>query len=371
MSDVSEARIKVGVVGCGNVSSVYFEHINTRYKVIDVVACADLLRERSQGAADRFGIPNVLSTEELMAYPQVELVLNLTNPDSHAEVSLSAIDAGKHVYSEKPLAVRREDGQAILDSAAAKGLMVGCAPDTVLGAGIQTCRKVIDEGAIGDPIGATAFMVNHGHEAWHPNPEFYYKVGGGPMFDMGPYYLSTLVNLMGPVKRVTGSHRRTSGQRTITSEPLNGTVIDVDVSTHVIGVLDFESGAIASIITSFDVWGSDLPRIEVYGTEGALSVPDPNLFDGQVKLMRAGDDSWTEVPSAYQEGGRGMGLAEMAWAIHQRRPGRASGDVANHVLDIMHAVHEACDEGRHVDLTATCERPAMVPTGLAEGVFDS
>ncbi len=370
MADVSEATIKVGVVGCGNISPVYFEHIDTRYNVIEVAACADLVREKSQSSAERFGVPKVLTTQELMADPEVELVLNLTNPDAHAEVSLLAIDAGKHVYSEKPLAVKREDGQAILDSASAKGVMVGCAPDTVLGAGIQTCRRAIDEGAIGEPIAATAFMVNHGHEGWHPSPEFFYKVGGGPMFDMGPYYLSTLINLMGPVSRVTGSHRRTFDTRTITSEPLNGTVIDVDVSTHVVGVLDFESGAIATVITSFDIWGSDLPRIEVYGTQGALSVPNPNLFEGAVRLKRAGERSWSDVPLAYKEGGRGMGLAEMAWAIHQGRPGRASGEVANHVLDIMHAVHEASDQGSHVELATTCERPAMVPTGLAEGVFD-
>ena len=208
MTGLSEARMRAGVIGCGNISPVYFENLKTRYPVVDVVACADLLPERSRAAVDRFGVPAAVSTEDLLADPEIELVINLTNPAAHAEVSLAAIDAGKHVYSEKPLAVERADGQAIVDSATANGLSVGCAPDTVLGAGIQTCRKVIDEGRIGEPIAATAFMVNHGHESWHPSPEFFYKQGGGPMFDMGPYYLSALINLMGPVRRVTGSHRQ-------------------------------------------------------------------------------------------------------------------------------------------------------------------
>ena len=370
MTSLSEATMRAGVVGCGNISPVYFKHLKTRYPVVRVVACADLVPERSRAAADRFGVPAPISTEDLLADPEIELVINLTNPAAHAEVSLAAIEAGKHVYSEKPLAVERADGQAIIDSAAAKGLSVGCAPDTVLGAGIQTCRKLIDEGRIGEPIAATAFMVNHGHESWHPAPEFYYKQGGGPMFDMGPYYLSALVNLMGPISRVTGSHRRTFERRTITSQPQHGTVMEVEVSTHVAGVLDFESGAIATIITSFDVWGSDLPRIEVYGTEGAMSVPDPNNFEGEVRVTGTGENGWTDVPLAYREGGRGMGPAEMAWAIRAGRPPRADGALANHVLDVMHAVHEASDSGAHVETTTTCERPAAVPVGLPEGVFD-
>ncbi len=370
MTGPSEATMRAGVVGCGNISPVYFENLKTRYPVVDVVACADLIPERSHAAADRFGVPRAVSTEDLLADPDIELVINLTNPAAHAEVSLAAIEAGKHVYSEKPLAVERADGQAIVDSAAARGLSVGCAPDTVLGAGIQTCRKLMDEGRIGEPIAATAFMVNHGHESWHPSPEFFYKHGGGPMFDMGPYYLSALINLMGPVRRVTGSHRRTFERRTITSQPKHGTVIEVEVSTHVAGVLDFESGAVATIVTSFDVWGSDLPRIEVYGTEGALSVPDPNVFEGAVRVRGAGEDGWSDVPLAYREGGRGMGPAEMAWAIRGGRRPRADGRLANHVLDVMHAVHEASDSGTHAETTTTCERPATMPAGLPEGVFD-
>ena len=370
MPGESDATIRAGVVGCGNISTVYFENLRTRYPVVQVVACADLVPERSRTAAERFGVPRVVTPEELLADPEVELVVNLTNPAAHAEVSLAAIEAGKHVYSEKPLAIERTDGQAIMDAATVKGVMVGCAPDTVLGAGIQTCRKAIDEGRIGEPIAATAFMVNHGHESWHHSPEFYYQQGGGPMFDMGPYYLSTLIHLLGPVSRVTGSHRRTFDRRTITSRPMYGTNIKVEVSTHVAGVLDFESGAIATVITSFDVWGSKLPSVEVYGTEGTLSAPDPNLFEGPVRVMEAGADAWTDVPPAYREGGRGMGVAEMAWAIHQGREPRASGQLANHVLDVMHAILEASDAGRHVRTTTPCERPAMMPVGLPEGVFD-
>ena len=202
------APMKAGVIGCGNISSAYFESFSERYGNVEVVACSDSYPERARAAAKQFGIPAALTVEELLASPGVEVVVNLTIPASHAEVSLAALNAGKHVYSEKPLAVERSDGRAILDAAEARGLSVGCAPDTVLGAGIQTCRKLIDEGRIGEPVAATAFMMSPGPESWHPDPEFYYKAGGGPMFDMGPYYLSALVTLLGPVSRVTGSHRK-------------------------------------------------------------------------------------------------------------------------------------------------------------------
>ena len=249
---------------------------------------------------------------------------------------------------------------------------MGCAPDTFLGAGHQTCRKLIDDGAIGEPVAAAAFMACHGHESWHPDPEFYYKPGGGPMFDMGPYYLTALVNLLGPVRRVTGSARITFPERLITSEPKSGTKITVDVPTHVAGVLDFANGAVATIITSFDVWAHNLPRIDVYGSEGSLSVPDPNGFGGPVRIRRSGDSEWTEVPHTHgcAENGRGIGVADMACALRSGRPHRTSGQLAYHVLDVMHAVHDASREGTHIELESTCDRPTPVPTGLAEGTLD-
>ena len=368
MTPASAAPMKVGIVGCGNISSVYFQSLRDRYKSVDVVACADLDIQRAQASAERFGVPAALPMERLLTDADIELVINLTNPAAHAEVSLAVLEAGMHVYSEKPLAVERADGRAILDAADANGLAVGCAPDTVLGAGIQTCRKLIDEGRIGEPVAATAFMMSPGHESWHPDPEFYYKPGGGPMFDMGPYYLSALVTLLGPVARVTGSHRRSFDRREITSIPKRGQFIEVEVSTHVAGVLDFASGAIGTIITSFDVQASMLPRIEVYGSEATLCVPDPNLFDGPVSMLDEPGEAPVNVPAAFPSGSRGLGAAEMAWAVRNGRTPRASGTLAYHVLDVMHAVHEASDRGEHVGIESGCERPEAMAAGVPEGV---
>jgi predicted dehydrogenase len=360
--------VKVGVVGCGNISPIYLKN-SKRFEVFDVVACADLILERAESRAEEYDVPRVCTTEELLADPEIEIVLNITTPQSHAEVGLAALEAGKSVYNEKPLAIRREDGRAMVDLAEANGLRVGGAPDTFLGGGIQTCRKLIEDGWIGEPIAATAFMTNHGHESWHPDPEFYYKVGGGPMFDMGPYYLTALVNLVGPVRRVTGSARITFPERTITSEPKYGSVIDVEVPTHVAGVLDFSSGAVGTIITTFDVWGAQLPRIEIYGSEGSLSVPDPNTFGGPVRILRAGSREWSEVPLAYgyADNSRGLGLADMAAALRSGRPHRANGQLTYHVLDLMHAFHDASREGCHVEVASTCERPSLLPLGLRDG----
>ena len=362
---------KVGVVGCGNISGIYFSNAQG-LRMLEVVACADLIRERAEASAAKYGVPKVCVTEELLADPEIEIVLNLTIPKAHAEVALAAIAAGKSVYNEKPLAVERKDGKRILDQAAQRGVRVGCAPDTFLGAGMQTCRKLIDDGWIGEPIAATAFMTCHGHESWHPDPEFYYQAGGGPMLDMGPYYLTALVNLMGPVRRVTGSAQITFPERLITSQPKHGTVIEVEVPTHVVGLLDFAGGAVGTIITSFDVWAAELPRIEVYGTEGTLSVPDPNTFGGPVRvyLPRAGE--WREIPltHGYAENSRGLGVADMAAGLRSGRAHRASGELAYHVLDIMHAIHDASREGRHVELASSCPRPAPLPMNLQPGEVD-
>jgi len=335
------------------------------------VACADLIPERAQAKAATYGC-RACTPEEILADPEIEIVLNLTIPKAHASVALKALGAGKSAYNEKPLAITREDGRQMLDLAQRMQVRVGGAPDTFLGGGIQTCRKLIDDGWIGEPVAATAFMMCHGHESWHPDPEFYYKVGGGPMFDMGPYYLTALVNLMGPVRRVTGSARITFAQRLITSEPKYGTVIDVDVPTHVAGVLDFQSGAVGTIITTFDVWAAELPRIEIYGTEGSLSVPDPNTFGGPVRVRRRDQKEWMEVPltHGYAENSRGLGVADLAYALRAGRPARASGELTYHVLDIMHAIHDASREGRHITLASTCQRPAPLPLGLPEDKLD-
>ena len=359
--------MKVGLIGCGNISPQYLMNLPA-YPGVEVAACSDLVMDKAIDRAAEFGVPVVCTTEELLVNPDIDIAVNLTQPANHASVSLAAIAAGKHVYSEKPFAVEKGDGDEILRAARKAGVTVGCAPDTFLGAGIQTCRKVINDGRIGRPVGAMASFLNQGHEHWHPDPAFYYEVGGGPMFDMGPYYLTALVSLLGPVGRVAGAHGRAFDRRMVTSAPLSGTMIDVEVPTHVTGLLDFENGAIGTIVTSFDVWASEVPWMEIYGTEGTLSVPDPNKFDGPVRVQR-GRGQWEEVPLEHPEGGRGIGVADMADALRDGRRSRVDASMANHVLDIMHAVHESSNAGRHVVLETTCSRPEPIPPGLPLGRF--
>jgi predicted dehydrogenase len=308
-----------------------------------------------------------------MADPEIELVLNLTIPAAHAEVARQAVAAGKSVYSEKPLAVAREDGSALLTAAKEQGVRVGCAPDTFLGGGLQTCRKLIDDGWIGEPIGAAAFFTSHGPEAWHPDPVFYFAPGAGPMFDMGPYYLTTLVALLGPVRRISAMARASFPERTITSQPKYGQRIPVTTPTHVTGALEFESGALGTMLTSFDVWGSTVPRIEIYGTLGTLLVPDPNTFRGPVRIRRAGEADWSDVPltHGYIENSRGLGLADMAAALRSGRPHRANGALAFHVLDCMQSFLDAAESGRPVRVRSSCPRPGALPLGLRDGQVDA
>jgi predicted dehydrogenase len=361
---LAEIPLKVGLIGCGNISDVYLKNAR-KLDAIEVVACADLVRQRAEAKATAYGVPRVCTADELLADLEIAIVLNLTTPGAHAEIALAALAAGKSIYNEKPLAIQLEDGRRIVETARSKNLRVGCAPDTFLGGAWQTARKLIDDGAIGEPVAATAFMTCHGHENWHPDPEFLYQVGGGPMFDMGPYYLTALVNLLGPVRRVTGMTAVTFPERTITSAPKRGTRIKVEVPTHVAGALEFVNGAIATLITSFDVWHTNLPLIEVYGSTGSLSLPDPNAFGGQVRLRGAGDEAWRDVPLAFGrvENERGIGLADLAAALCERREHRASGELALHVLEVMHAFHSAAAERRHLELHHSCDRPAPFPTG--------
>jgi len=354
----------VGIVGCGNISGIYLE-AGKKWDILNIVACADIDLPRAQAQAAKYGIPKACAVEELLADPGVDIVINLTVPQAHAEVALAALAAGKSVYNEKPLALDREQAGRMLDLAREQGLRVGCAPDTFLGGGLQTCRKLIDEGVIGEPIGASAFMMSHGPEGWHPNPDFFYQPGAGPMFDMGPYYLTALITLLGPVRRVTGSTRVSFPERVIGSEPLRGQVIKVNTPTHIVGVLDFAAGAIATIVTTFDVWSSELPRIEIYGSKGTLSLPDPNTFGGPVRLRLAGEQTWTEAPitHGYTQNSRGLGVADMAQAIRSGRAHRASGELAYHVLDLMHTIHDASRDGRHIEMTSSCQQPDALPAG--------
>ncbi len=367
------SKIKVAIVGCGNISGIYFKNLTKRFNnLVEIAACVDIIKEKAEAAGKEYGIPKVLSFEEVLNDCEIKLIVNLTIPASHAEVSLAALEAGKHVYLEKPLAISREDGRRMVDLAREKNVLLGCAPETFMGAGIQTCRKLIDDGVIGKPIAASAYMMCHGHESWHPAPEFYYKIGGGPMFDMGPYYLTALITLLGSVRRVSGSVKKSFEQRTITSESKKGTIIDVEVPTHLSALLDFADGTTANLTTSFDVWHHNMPNIEIYGTEGSLKVPDPNTFAGPVMLKLKGETQWREIPLTheYSENSRGVGVADMAAAISGNRKHRAHGDLAYHVLDIMHAVHESSDSGKHILLQSSCERPTMMPMGVQDGELD-
>jgi predicted dehydrogenase len=365
------SKVKIGVIGCGNISRIYLEQSRT-FELLEVKAVADVDSERAKLKAAEHNVPWVYTLDEMFTDPEIEIILDLTPPSAHAEIGLRAVEAGKSIYNEKPLCIFREDAQKILKIATEKGLRVGCAPDTFMGAGLQTCRKLIDDGAIGTPVGATAFMMGHGPERWHPDPEFFYKVGGGPMFDMGPYFLTALVSLLGPVRRVTGATRISFPEREIGSEPKRGTKITVETPTHVTGLLEFASGPVGTIITSFDVWKSSLPRIEIYGSEGTLSVPDPNTFGGPVVLWRPDAKEGENIPllPLREKNSRSLGLADMAHALHSGRPHRANGEMAYHVLDLMHTIHDAAREGRHIEMSSTCTRPAPMPVGLPEGLLD-
>jgi predicted dehydrogenase len=362
---------RVGLIGCGVISGIYFEAGRT-FETLDIVACADLFVARAEAKAAEYNIGKACSVDDLLGDPEVEVVLNLTVPKAHAEIALVALEQGKSVYNEKPLAIERADARRMLDLGRSKNLLVGCAPDTFLGAGLQTCRKLIDDGWIGRPVAATAFMMGRGPERWHPDPDFFYQPGAGPMFDMGPYYLTALTTLLGPVKRVTGSASISFPERTIFSEPKYGQTIKVNTPTHVAGVMDFESGVVGTLITSFDVWASALPRIEIYGSQGSLILPDPNTFGGPVRVRRAGASEWSDVPltHGYAKNSRGLGLADLCYALRSGRPHRANGELAYHVLDLMHAFHDASRDGKHIKLESTMERPAPLPLGLIEGQLD-
>lgn len=360
--------MKIGLVGCGNISDVYLQNLR-RFEGLEVAVCADLDGARARSQAAKHGVPHACTTEALVTDPAVECVLDLTPPAAHFEIARRALEAGKHAYNEKPLAASRAEGRQLLDAARRRGLRIGCAPDTFLGAGLQTCRKALDAGLVGAPVAATAFMMYAGHEQWHPDPEFFYQPGAGPLFDMGPYYLTALVHLLGSVRRVCASAKTTYAERVIATGPKRGTRFPVGAPTHVAAVLDFDGGATAMLMMSFDGWYHELPVLEVYGTEGSMSVPDPNTFGGTVRVRRARTETWEPLPTAfgYAENSRGLGLADMAEAIRAGRPHRASGELAFHVLDVMEACYESSREGRHIEVSSRCGRPEPMREGLAFG----
>ena len=345
---------KVGIVGCGNISEIYLKNLATRFPRLRAVACSDRIPERAQAKAAAFGL-KALGVDELLSSGEVDIILNLTIPLAHAELSLAALRAGKHVYSEKPLAATRADGERIVAEAEARGRIVGCAPDTFLGAGIAACRSLIDSGAIGTPVGGAASMLCPGHEHWHPDPAFYYAAGGGPVLDMGPYYLTALVELLGPIAGVSACASKARDERVVGSGSRKGERIPVLVSTHAAGLLRFAAGPIVSLTMSFDVQASRLPPMEIWGTEGSLAVPDPNTFGGPVLLRKRGDPEWKEqpVPEAWSDNSRGLGVADLALSMLEGTPQRASGHLAFHVLDVMESLADAARERREIDVSAS------------------
>jgi predicted dehydrogenase len=363
-------KVGVGIIGCGNISTAYLKAAQ-RFPVLDIKALADMRSEPAAKRAAEFGLPG-MRVDQLLKRDDIELVINLTVPLAHTDVSLAVLDAGKHVHSEKPLGVNVTEARKVIDLAAKKDLRVGCAPDTFLGGGHQTARKLIDDGAIGTPVAGSAFFMCPGHERWHPAPGFYYLRGGGPMLDMGPYYITDLVQLLGPVASVMGSTARPQHERLVTSAPMKGRLIPVEVATHVAGILEFESGAVVSIAMSFDVPKHRHTPIEIYGDKGSILVPDPNRFGGEVQVARTSEE-WRAMPltHGHVDGEfRSIGVADMAMAIVTGRPHRASGALAFHVLEVMEAFQTSADEGRRVRIESRVDRPAMMPAGRETGEID-
>lgn len=362
---------RIGVVGCGDIARKgYLPFLMTHRESIEVVACSDLRSEMADGLAIDFEIPRVYDDiDALLADRDIDVVLNLTHPAGHAPVNLRALEAGKHTFCEKPFALNRAEGQQVLDAAAKAGLLVGCAPDTVLGSGTQSARHLIESGAIGKPLYARLNWTSAGHEHWHPNPAFYYQSGGGPLLDMGPYYLSALIQCLGPIKSVEGRAVTGFAERVIASQPLAGQTIPVETPTHYIGSLETHSGVIVQVAFSFDMKfgasGNSLP--EYYGSEGMLQGTDPNAFNGEPALNRVypGKAPVSQWPSHHYAGGRGLGLLDLIRAIQEGRNPRASGELAYHVLDAMLAFHDAEKTGARVQLKSTCALPpAMEPGGF-------
>ncbi|HEV2073176.1 MAG TPA: Gfo/Idh/MocA family oxidoreductase [Thermomicrobiales bacterium] len=353
----------IGVIGAGFISAIYLKNLTSRWDHVRVVGVADLIADRAQARAGQFGI-HAFTVDELLAHPEIEIVLNLTIPAAHAAVCFGVIEAGKSVYTEKPLTLDRGEGERLLHAAHQRGVLVGCAPDTFLGAGLQTVRRLIDEGAIGEPVAFSARMTTHGHESWHPEPAFYYQPGAGPMLDMGPYYVTAIATLLGPIRRVSAMTRITFPRRTITSQPRYGQVIEVNTPSHFETNLELESGVIGTLTTTFDLWDPEHCAFTIYGSEGSIRLPDPNTFGGPIQLLRGGEKTWQDVPldPGYDTDTRGIGVADLAHALRTGQPARASGDLGFHALDVMLAALESAEQGRHLEIGSTVARPRPLET---------
>lgn len=366
--------VKIGFVGCGCISPIYLKNLTSMFGEVEIIGVCDLIRERAEKAVEDYHIPKLYGDMyELFGDPEVDIVLNITRPYEHYEVTKEALLHGKHVYSEKPLSPDLNEAKELVALAKEKHLMLGGAPDTFMGAGIQTCRHLIDHGFIGTPIGGSASFISRGPENWHPDPEFVYRYGGGPMFDMGPYYVTALINLLGAVETVCGMTQISYPKRPILSEKKYGTMMDVEVPTYVMGTMRFKSGAIADIFTTFDV--SNLKggtNLEIYGSEGSIVVPDPNTFDGEVLLKRGRSKELVSMPRIfnYTENSRGLGLADMAKALQSGRDFRANSRQQLHVVEIMSAFYTSSEKNEFIRIESPYERQAPMQTTEVVGILE-
>jgi predicted dehydrogenase len=366
--------VRVAMIGVGSISGIYLKNISEVFRDIELVGVCDLIRSRAEKAREEYKVGKIYDRmEEAFADPDVDIILNLTRPYEHYAVTKGALLAGKHVYSEKPLGADWAEGRELFELAAERGLRLGGAPDTFLGAGVQTCRKLIDDGWIGKPIGAAAFMICRGHETWHPDPEFYYKRGGGPMMDMGPYYVTALVNLLGEVSGVTGVTRSAFSRRTITSSEHFGETVEVEVPTYVTGTLQFSSGAVGTIFTTFDVYYPTQARLEIYGERGTIIAPDPNTFGGPIQLYRPEEGVAKEIPLLfdYSQNSRALGLADMASALTDGRDARADAQQILHVLEILTAFERSSEAQGYLPISSRYERRAPMQSGRPRGVLEA
>ncbi len=374
-------NLRIGVVGCGNISTTYFKYAPL-FKGIEIVACADLNPAAAEKAAETYKV-KAMEPAKLIKSKTVDIVLNLTIPDQHFPVSLAAVKAGKHVYSEKPLSLSLKDGIKLRDTALAKGVKVCGAPDTFLGGSHQRARKAIDDGEIGKITSGTAHVMGFGMEHWHPNPDFFFKPGGGPILDMGPYYIGNLINLIGPVRRVAALANVAKAVRTISSQPRAGETLTVETPTNIHALLEFHNGATVTLSASWDVWRHRHANMELYGTEGSMFVPDPNFFGGDVLSTRKngeaaplpGWDHPLSIPNRADGGGnqvadyRSIGLADLAAAVNGNRDARCSIDRTLHAVDVMTSVLKSAADGKFVELKTTCTQPAPLGPEEARGMM--
>lgn len=363
-------NLGVGIIGCGNISTAYL-NLGPLFKGLEIRAVADINMDAAKAQAEKFSV-TAQTVDELLANDAIDMVINLTIPDVHYAITKRILEAGKHAYSEKPLVLTLEEGEDLRRISQEKNLRVGSAPDTFMGGSHQLARKLIDDGAIGRVTSGVACVMSHGMEAWHPNPGFFFQPGGGPVLDIGPYYVMNLINLIGPVKRVAALSSSATPTRTIGSGPLAGQEIPVDTPTNIHSLLEFHNGATVTLLTSWDVWKHRHANMELYGTEGSLFVPDPNFFggdveiagtDGEIKVAEAWDHPFGRPNVERKDGSkaanyRTAGLADMAVAIIEGRDHRCSLDRALHGVDVMTSILKSGETGEFVTLTTTCEQPA-------------